>query len=1039
MKHIRTLAALVLLAASTATSHAKVVATTSFETIDGFSNSGVASPISVTSTSDNALWQTGPAATNYNGIWSGDAKTGTLSAVIGNAGHFLSVDPDGADGVTTVEFSWDEYTNSSGTINVDWSTDGTNWTTAGTITLGNAGANGYGSTTMNINQTGDVKIRWILDASASGGASIDDVTVNAADPPSGTHHKLFILTGQSNSLGVTNGGETDPTSGADAADAHVLFAWHNRVNASTSLGHSGQTLTPATSTADFTTYEDQQGGVYSGSATHWGPETEFARTLYRAGVRDFGVIKVSRGGGGNTFWHKGSSGHMYSRITTTVAEAVASLPAGDTYEIVGLLYLQGESDSSGEAAIAGTRAKELVDNLRSDLANASSMHMVIGGISASGSTRDTVRANHASIATSTSYIDYFETIDQQTKLHDGLHFNKEAKITVGQRYAQAFFSAGIVSRHYGKLVFIGDSITQGGNGDYPSYRYDVFKNLANQGVPINASAGYKFVGSVNGAYANSSLTTPDINGQTFENNHDGHFGWRAFWENGRIDLPSNRYNRNNLGQGTIENWTGQTTTFNSGTVTYTGSTYTPDTAVIMIGINDIASGSSATVVRDDIALMVDQLQAANADINIFLSQTLHTNQSHNATVDTLNSLLPALAASKTTTTSSVWVIETNTGFDPVTQTYDNVHPDDGGEEYVGDRISGGLGIIEMPEPPSLTPTPPVVEKGSASLTNCFDGDDIWNTTFQNGWSEDGGAGATESLVNTDELRYDHTGSGSGTTLNGTSSTLDGGATTWQSGNTGNWTFETRIKFNECSNGVAIWAGIGSNRVIVEIYADRTQDNGGDSFNVAHNNEDGAYHVYRIAHDADGDKYHVWRDGERLTPNGGADYDLPGTDNRLLIGDYTSGSFGNNFNIDIDYICYDQTGAYLPTGADADSDGMPDSWEYLRFGDIASAAPGDDADQDGISNLDEYKADTDPNDANSRLRIESIEETASANEFDITVPDTSPQRNYTLYSSTDLVTWTPVAGQGPIIGTDGNLVFTHITTATIFYRVEVTIP
>lgn len=463
MKLKLSLAALV---ASTLAAHALVVATTSFETSDGFSNSGVANPISVTATSDSALWTTGPTATNFNGIWNGDAKTGTLSAVIGNAGHFLSVDPAGSDGVTTVEFSWDEYTNSSGSINIQWSTDGTNWTTAGSITLGNAGANGYGSTTININQSGDVKIRWIVDASATGGASIDDITVNATDPPTGTHHKLFIITGQSNSLGVTNGGETDPTSGSDAADSKILFAWHNRVDASTSLGHSGQTLVPAETTADFTTLQDQQGGFYAGSSTHWGPETEFARTLYRAGVRNFGIIKVSRGGGGNTFWHKGSSGHMYTQITTTVAEAVASLPAGDTYEIAGLLYLQGESDNSGEAAIAGTRAKELVDNLRTDLTNASSMHMVIGGIAAAGATRDTVRANQAAIASSTSYISYFENLDLQTKLHDGLHFNKAAKITLGQRYAQQFFSDNVVSRHYGNLVFIGDSITQGGNGDH---------------------------------------------------------------------------------------------------------------------------------------------------------------------------------------------------------------------------------------------------------------------------------------------------------------------------------------------------------------------------------------------------------------------------------------------------------------------------------------------------------------------------------------------------------------------------------------------
>ena len=86
---------------------------------------------------------------------------------------------------------------------------------------------------------------------------------------SAAHIKLFVLTGQSNSLGTTNGGEADPSSGSDATDQHVQFFWHNIVDATTT--------TIGTSGGVFTTLQDQQGGVYAGSATHWGPEIEFAR------------------------------------------------------------------------------------------------------------------------------------------------------------------------------------------------------------------------------------------------------------------------------------------------------------------------------------------------------------------------------------------------------------------------------------------------------------------------------------------------------------------------------------------------------------------------------------------------------------------------------------------------------------------------------------------------------------------------------------------------------------------------------------------
>ena len=179
-------------------------------------------------------------------------------------------------------------------------------------------------------------------------------------PAGAAHYRLFVLTGQSNSLGTTNAGEADPTSGSDPADAHIKFFWHNLVNASTTIGTSGGV---------FTALQDQQGGVYAGSASHWGPEINVGRMLYRAGVRNFGIIKASRGGGGNSFWSKTAADpHMYTHVVNTVNAATATLTAnGDTFEIAGLLYLQGESDSNTEASVAKNRIKELTDNLRADL------------------------------------------------------------------------------------------------------------------------------------------------------------------------------------------------------------------------------------------------------------------------------------------------------------------------------------------------------------------------------------------------------------------------------------------------------------------------------------------------------------------------------------------------------------------------------------------------------------------------------------------------------------------------------------------------
>ena len=1034
-----------------------------------------------------------------------------------------------------------------------------------------------------------------------------------------THYKLFVLTGQSNSLGTTNGGETDPTSGSDPSDQHVLFAWDNFDTSSVSFNSSGGV---------FTTLQDQPGGEYGGSATHWGPEMEFARTLYRAGARNFGVIKASRGGGGNGNWLKPAA--MYNNVVSTVNTATATLTTnGDTFEIVGLLYLQGESDSSAEAAIAGTRLKILTDNLRADLTNASSMHTICAGITYAGSAQDdTTRANQAAIAVSTSYIDYFENTDLQDRLApDGIHLNKAAKIVVGNRFGQTFLNTSIVDRQYGNLVFIGDSITQGGNGR-PSYRYQVFTNLANAGVPINATTGYKFSGSISGAYQSNAGSTPNVNGQAFENNHDGHWGWRAMWVNERVALPAGQRS-SNRGEGTILNWTGdaspQEYVTDGGTVDFpdlttsgTGVTnpytaYTPDTASIMIGINE-STVSSATQLRDDLGTMIDQLRTSNPNIRIHLNQLLYSDNVTFSVVDTVNALLPQLVADKNaaSTTSPVWLVTANDGFVPSTHTYDNTHPNTTGEIQVGNIISGSLGIIGFPGSTTPVTTLSLEEKSSDAL-DClqFQGSAIYNTgSFASGWSATGDitatpvglndirlhhpGGAGDVLVGTNtgwsdindgvwtfttrlkfdanangfilwlgtgthriqiEIHGDRTQDFGGTAFNVAHNNLDGNYHTfkvthdptaavyhvwrdgvlltaaagapydqtgaderllmgdytggtfgngfdvtvdyinfcqgyegheiyngtsningwaavggvsqtqvtpsdlqitnttgggswlegtnagWSDNNDGVWTFEIRLKFDALPNGFRFWLGTGTHLMLIELYADRTQDDGAGSFNVSHNNADGNYHTFRVGHDPDAGVYHAWRDGVRLSPLAGTGYDSTSNEERLILGDTTGGTFGNGFDATIDYIRWDTGNAYLPVGADADSDGMSDLWENTHFGDLINGVATDDEDNDGQSNLDEYNADTHPFDESSRLRVESIAETTTDN-WSISVPDTSPNRNYTLFESDDLGisdTWTAVSGQGPVTGNNGSLVFTDTSSAQKFYRVEVTIP
>lgn len=250
--------------------------------------------------------------------------------------------------------------------------------------------------------------------------------------------KVFVLTGQSNSLGTL--GTTDTTMRHGAIGSHpaeqaggVPFYWDHRSDGTAAgdeaLGKSdGWTVVGA-----------QTGGVYAGNDDHWGPEVGFARMLWNAGYRDFAIVKASRGGGGNGFWQKDSADdHMYDHVVATVNAAVAELPAGyQAHRIAGLLYVQGESNNSTEATEAGTRFSELLANLKADLPGAATMTGVFGEIAGSGANRDTTRSAQLSLANSRADIGYAESAGLTVHNQDGLsvHYDAESAILLGERMA----------------------------------------------------------------------------------------------------------------------------------------------------------------------------------------------------------------------------------------------------------------------------------------------------------------------------------------------------------------------------------------------------------------------------------------------------------------------------------------------------------------------------------------------------------------------------------------------------------------------------
>jgi hypothetical protein len=155
--------------------------------------------------------------------------------------------------------------------------------------------------------------------------------------------------------------------------------------------------------------------------------------------------------------------------------------------------------------------------------------------------------------------------------------------------------------------------------------------------------------------------------------------------------------------------------------------------------------------------------------------------------------------------------------------------------------------------------------------------------------------------------------------------------------------------------------------------------------------------------------------------------------------------GHAYSANIGWIALDTSSSDLATVTiarpDSDSDSIPDTWENLRFGNLTTANATTDSDGDGASDAAEYYADTNPLDANSKLRI-TAHNYPSPSTANITFTSV-PTRLYRIEHDLDLVgAWTnsSLGNITPSVGatTTGNL--TGLATEPRrFYRAVAVLP
>jgi hypothetical protein len=122
-------------------------------------------------------------------------------------------------------------------------------------------------------------------------------------------------------------------------------------------------------------------------------------------------------------------------------------------------------------------------------------------------------------------------------------------------------------------------------------------------------------------------------------------------------------------------------------------------------------------------------------------------------------------------------------------------------------------------------------------------------------------------------------------------------------------------------------------------------------------------------------------------------------------DYVTGRIrGHAWAPNLGWLSFEDETSPLATTAiarpDSDADGIPDAWELLHFTKLTFADGTTDHDGDGIGDLEESVADTDPNDAGDRLRI--IDHAYADAFTKVTLTFTSrPSRLYRIEHSTGL--------------------------------------
>jgi len=258
------------------------------------------------------------------------------------------------------------------------------------------------------------------------------------------HYEVFILAGQSNMDGRGKTGELVgnlSTWAGKQGDVIINYSNSTLRGPYTSGGwrplEVGYSVPPGT--------KQKFGLNYLMPGETFGPEVAFGRTVAEGmSGQHVAIIKFSEGGTTlSKDWDPANHRMLYDQMLTFVRASLKQLKdRGDSYEVAGFVWHQGESDASLAEGKYQQLLEAFVAKVRKDL-EASELPVVVGEVFDNGH-RDHVRAGQKAACEAGKNM-YFVSAKGLATSDNGTHFETASQIEMGKRMANAYLKRKTIS------------------------------------------------------------------------------------------------------------------------------------------------------------------------------------------------------------------------------------------------------------------------------------------------------------------------------------------------------------------------------------------------------------------------------------------------------------------------------------------------------------------------------------------------------------------------------------------------------------------